>query len=209
MEEKNDYTAINKCLMIIKPDGMQYFGEIIEILNRNKIKILSIKSRQLNKTEVEEVYRDHKGRYFFGPLVDYMTMGKCCVFAIKADFSVIESAKKQIRLFAREFATTLAGRALAVAVNQTKTTELVDVNEYITNFLKEYQRTFDGIHCSDIDSAERELEIFFESSELCEFDFNLERSVEIVSNKVQLAQENQRSLIDKAFENYSPNFFNK
>lgn len=195
-------------LVIIKPDGIGYFDYIIDILKKKDIRILSLKSKRLMKSEVEDVYREHKGRYFFNSLVDYMLMGKCFLLAIRGDYSNIESAKKEIRELAKKQGGLLAVQSLSIAVNSTKISEAADISQFIEKFVNEYSRTFDGIHCSDFDSADREVSLFFDEDDLAEPDFNIEHSTAIVCQKLIAAQEHQKSALTNAAENYRPSFFN-
>lgn len=195
-------------LVIIKPDGIGYFDYIIDILKKKDIRILSLKSKRLMKSEVEDVYREHKGRYFFNSLVDYMLMGKCFLLAVRGHYSNIESAKKEIRELAKKQGGLLAVQSLSIAVNSTKISEAADISQFIEKFVNEYSRTFDGIHCSDFDSADREVSLFFEEDDLAEPDFNIEHSTAIVCQKLIAAQEHQKSALTNAEENYRPSFFN-
>ncbi len=196
-------------LMIVKPDGIRYFHSIIEVLEKNQIKILSIKSKHLIQSEVEDVYQEHRGRYFFNTLVDYMLMGKCFLLAVRANFPVIESAKKEIREIAKKQGAQFAAESLTVAVNSTKISETADIGNFIQKFVNEYVRTFDGIHCSDAESAEREVTLFFDPSELKEPGFNVEHSTAIVCQKLIDSQENQKAVSNSDSDHYKPTFFNK
>lgn len=195
-------------LMIIKPDGIGYFNNIIDILKKKDIRILSLKSKRLVRSEVEDVYREHKGRYFFNSLVDYMLMGKCFLLAVRGEYSNIESAKKEIRELAKKQGGLLAGQSLSVAINSTKISETADISQFIEKFVNEYSRTFDGIHCSDFDSADREVSLFFDEEDLVEPVFNIEHSTAIVCQKLMAAQEHQKSALTNDAENYRPGFFN-
>jgi nucleoside diphosphate kinase len=199
-----------KYLLIIKPDGNKYFNEIFKILYENQVNILSIKCRKLSNEEVENVYKEHKSKYFFGGLLAYMTMDKCYILAVESSRESIHKAKSTIRELARINADQ---QVLPSLLEMLKSIQQIDtlklnVGMFSEKFVCEYLKTFDGIHCSDVESASREVDIFFDEDELKCIDFNLEKSARIVLDKVKTSEAHQKSKNPAESEGQHFNFFN-
>jgi nucleoside-diphosphate kinase len=66
---------MERSLVLIKPDAMQrgLAGEIISRLERRGLKIIAMKMIHLDKALAERHYAVHKGKAFFGELVDFIT----------------------------------------------------------------------------------------------------------------------------------------
>ncbi|HEX4684805.1 MAG TPA: nucleoside-diphosphate kinase [Gemmatimonadaceae bacterium] len=80
--------AGNYTLTIIKPDafGSGKAGKIIAHLEGQGFKVLAARVLHMSKDEAGEFYAVHKGRPFYGELVDFMTSGPCMPMVLeKAD----------------------------------------------------------------------------------------------------------------------------
>ena len=64
-----------RTLFLVKPDAMQrgLTGEIISRLERRGLKIAGLKLVQMSRERAEEHYGEHRGKPFFGGLVDFIT----------------------------------------------------------------------------------------------------------------------------------------
>jgi nucleoside-diphosphate kinase len=82
---------MNKTFAIIKPDAVEarFTGQIIDIIEKNKISILEMKKLTLTRTQAEQFYAIHKERSWFSELVDFMTSGPIVVMVLSCDNAVI------------------------------------------------------------------------------------------------------------------------
>lgn len=210
MKIQKNSEHLGKYLLIIKPDGSKYFNEIVKILAENQVNILSMKCRKLSNEEVENVYKDHKAKYFFSGLLAYMTMDKCHILAVEASKDCINKAKSTIRELARIYSDRQVLPSLLEMLKSIPQEDAVklDVGKFSEKFVSEYLKTFDGIHCSDVESASREVKIFFDADELGCIDFNPQKSAAIVCDKVKMSEIHQKSKHAAEPEGQHFNFFN-
>ena len=68
---------MDRTYVMIKPDGVQrnLMGEIIARFEKRGVKIAALKMLRISRALAEEHYGEHKGKPFFGPLVDFITSG--------------------------------------------------------------------------------------------------------------------------------------
>ncbi len=69
----------NRTLTIIKPDafGAAKAGKIIAHLEQGGFKVVAARVMRLTTAQAGEFYAVHKGRPFYGELVEFMTSGDC------------------------------------------------------------------------------------------------------------------------------------
>jgi len=69
----------NRTLTIIKPDafGAGKAGKIIAHLEQGGFKVVAARVMRLSTAQAGEFYAVHKGRPFYGELVEFMTSGDC------------------------------------------------------------------------------------------------------------------------------------
>ncbi len=79
-----------RTLAIIKPDGIEknLIGEIINKIEKNGFKILTLKMTQLNVESASGFYEEHKGKSFFDGLIKYMTEGACIPMVLEKENAV-------------------------------------------------------------------------------------------------------------------------
>lgn len=137
--------AGNYTLTIIKPDafGGGKAGKIIGHLEGQGFKVLAARVMHLTKDQAGEFYAVHKGRPFYGELVDFMTSGPCMPMVLeKAD----------------------AVGALRTAIGSTDPAEAA---EGTVRKLYAESKGKNAIHASDSDeNATREARFFFAETEL-------------------------------------------
>ena len=137
--------AGNYTLTIIKPDafGSGKAGKIIAHLEGQGFKVLAARVLHMSKDEAGEFYAVHRGRPFYGELVDFMTSGPCMPLVLeKAD----------------------AVAALRTAIGATDPAEAAAGT---VRKLYAESKGRNAIHASDSDeNAERESRFFFASTEL-------------------------------------------
>ncbi|KPJ50264.1 nucleoside diphosphate kinase [candidate division TA06 bacterium DG_26] len=66
-----------RSLLVIKPDGVQrrLIGRIISRLEKEGFDIVEMRMMRLSQKKAESLYRAHKGKDFYLPLVDFVTSG--------------------------------------------------------------------------------------------------------------------------------------
>ncbi|WP_265041873.1 nucleoside-diphosphate kinase [Wolbachia endosymbiont (group B) of Melanostoma mellinum] len=73
--------AIERTLSILKPDAVKnnITGSINSYIEKSGLKIIAQRMMMLTKKQAELFYEIHKGRPFFGELVEFMTSGSVIV----------------------------------------------------------------------------------------------------------------------------------
>jgi nucleoside-diphosphate kinase len=82
--------AVERTLAIVKPDAVArgLVGDILARIHRAGFQIVAIKSLRLTRAEAEGFYAVHKGKGFFGELVDFMSSGKVFVMVLEAENAI-------------------------------------------------------------------------------------------------------------------------
>ena len=82
--------AVERTLAIVKPDAVArgLVGDILARIHRAGFQIVAIKSLRLTRAEAEGFYAVHKGKGFFGELVDFMSSGKVFVMVLEAEDAI-------------------------------------------------------------------------------------------------------------------------
>jgi nucleoside-diphosphate kinase len=140
--------VVERTLVLVKPDGVKrgLAGEIIGRLERKGLRIVGMKFVRLTPEHAARHYAEHQGKPFYPGLVQHITSGPLVALAVEG-----RSAIAVVRLLtgATNPQTAAPGTIrgdLAIAV------------------------TPNLIHASDAPaSAERELALYFEPSELHEY----------------------------------------
>ena len=67
----------DRTLMIIKPDAVSHnhVGEILKRVEENGFRIVELQMMKLTRAQAAEFYAIHKGKPFYGGLMDFMTSG--------------------------------------------------------------------------------------------------------------------------------------
>lgn len=136
--------AVETTFSIIKPNAVKknVIGSIIQIFEKNGLKISAMKIAKLERAKCEEFYAEHKARPFFGELVDFMTSGPVVLMALKGENAVLRN---------REIMGATDPKKAAPGTLRALYGDSMGEN---------------AVHGSDsADSAARELKIFFEQKE--------------------------------------------
>jgi nucleoside-diphosphate kinase len=137
--------AGNFTLTIIKPDafGSGKAGKIMAHLEGQGFKVVAARVMHMSQAQAGEFYAVHKGRPFYGELVEFMTSGPCMPMVLeKAD----------------------AVAALRTAIGATDPAEAA---EGTVRKLYAESKGRNAIHASDSDeNAQRESRFFFSDTEL-------------------------------------------
>ncbi len=135
---------MERTFAMIKPDGVQrgLIGQIITRIERRGLRLEALKMIRLDKDTAAEHYKEHVGKGFYDSLLDYITSGPVVVMAIYGDSSV-----SMIR--------DIVGKTdpKKAAPGTIRADFGIDISRNI-------------IHAADSpESAERELNIYFDGSE--------------------------------------------
>ncbi len=137
--------AYEKTFSIIKPNAMKKncIGDIVSMFEANGLKIAAAKLVVISKSKCEEFYGEHKARPFFGELVSFMTSGPVMLMCLAGENAVAKN---------REIMGATDPKKAAPGTIRFKFGDSVGEN---------------AAHGSDsVASADRELALFFEKSEL-------------------------------------------
>jgi len=138
--------AMEKTFSIIKPNAMKKnaIGDIVSMFEANGLRIAAAKITVLSKGKAEEFYAEHKARPFFGELVSFMTSGPVMLMCLAGENAVAKN---------REIMGATDPKKATVGTVRAKFGDNMGEN---------------AVHGSDSpQSAERELSLFFEKSEIC------------------------------------------
>ncbi len=82
--------ALNYTFSIIKPDAFNAgkAGKIIAHLEAQGFTLKAARVMQLTKKQAEEFYAVHRGRPFYGELVEFMSSAPCMPFILQKDNAV-------------------------------------------------------------------------------------------------------------------------
>lgn len=137
--------ATEQTFSIIKPNAMKKnaIGAIIKTFEDNGLKIGAAKLVQLDKAKCEEFYAEHKERPFFGELVEFMTSGPVMLMCLSGENAIAKN------------------REIMGATNPAEAAEGTIRKQWGDSVGE------NAVHGSDSPaSAERELSLFFEKTEL-------------------------------------------
>ncbi len=137
---------MEKTFSIIKPNAIKKnaIGDIISMFEANGLTIAAAKLTVLTKAKAEEFYAEHKERPFFGELVDFMTSGPVMLMCLAGENAIAKN---------REIMGATDPKKANSGTIRSKFGDNVGEN---------------AVHGSDSpQSAERELSLFFEKSEIC------------------------------------------
>jgi len=144
---------LEQTYIMIKPDGVQrnLIGEIVTRIEKKGYKIAAMKMIRISKETAEIHYGEHKGKPFFSGLVDFITSGPVVAMVIEGDDAV-------------------AGmRKMMGATNPLNADFGTIRGDYGVNVGRNI------IHGSDsLESAKREIGIFFKNEEICSYERNLD-----------------------------------
>jgi nucleoside-diphosphate kinase len=136
---------MERTFIAIKPDGVQrgHIGEIVARFEKKGFKLQGLKLMQVTREMAENHYGEHKEKPFFSGLVNFITSGPI-VAMVWEGLNVVDSARKMM-------GATNPKDALPGTIRGDFS---VDLGRNV-------------IHGSDsVDSAEREINIFFAQNEL-------------------------------------------
>jgi len=134
-----------RTLVIIKPDAFskKIVGRVITTFEEKGFKIVACKMVLLTREKAEEFYKEHKGRDFYEPLINFMSSNPCLVMVMEG-----EKATQKIR--------DIAGN-----------TDPQRAEEGTLRRLYAQDNRHNILHAADsAKSAEREVRFFFSENEI-------------------------------------------
>jgi len=145
---------VEQTLVLIKPDGVQrgLIGPIITRLERRGLRLVALKLMQISKEFASRHYAIHQGKPFYEPLLEYVTSGPVAVMVWEAPnaISIVRKTLGATRPAEAEPGTIRGDFGLEVGRNI--------------------------VHGSDgPESAAFEIDLFFEKSELVNWQRSLDR----------------------------------
>ncbi|WP_261129132.1 nucleoside-diphosphate kinase [Bacillus sp. Marseille-Q3570] len=147
---------MEKTFLMVKPDGVQrnLIGEIVNRFERKGFKLAGAKLMQISDELAQNHYGEHKERPFFGELVDFITSGPVFAMVWEGE-NVIATARNMMgKTNPSDAAPGTIRGDYAVQVGQ------------------------NIIHGSDSpESAEREINLFFNEAELVNYDKSIAKWV--------------------------------
>lgn len=136
---------MERTLSIIKPDAVKrnLTGKINAMFEENELKIIAQKMIILTKQQAEDFYREHKGKPFYEPLIDFIISGPIIVQILEGSDAIQKNR-------------TIMGKT-----NYLEAAEGTIRKLFATNIRD------NCVHGSDsIESAEREIDFFFSKLEI-------------------------------------------
>lgn len=139
---------MEKSFVMMKPDAVQrrIMGKILTRFEEKGLQIVASKLLQIDESLAKEHYGEHSEKPFFNDLVSYITSSP--------SFAMVIEGEDAISLI----------RKIVGATNPKD----ADLGTIRGNFAMNMGRNI--IHASDApDSAEREIALFFDKNEICEY----------------------------------------
>ena len=134
-----------RTLVFLKPEAVMrgLMGEIISRIERKGLTIAAMKLLQPTRKQAEKIYKVHKGKNFYEPLIDHVTSGPILAMVIEGPnaISVLRNMIGKTNPIEAQLGTIRGDLALNVQKNV--------------------------IHASDsLENAKKEIEIFFRPDEI-------------------------------------------
>ncbi len=137
--------SLERTFSIIKPNSVEsnQIGGIIDRFEKNGLRVAGAKLVHLSKEKAEGFYAEHKGRGFFGELIEFMTRSPVLLMCLEGENAVLKNREIM--------GATDPSKAAAGTIRK--------------DFAKSIGEN--SVHGSDsAESAKRELLYFFEPNEL-------------------------------------------
>lgn len=81
---------MEKSLVLIKPDAVErnLIGEIIDIYEKQDLKVINMRFEKVSKERAIEHYKEHEGRDYFEPLIDYIRRSPLVALVLEGDNAI-------------------------------------------------------------------------------------------------------------------------
>ncbi|MGC9383953.1 MAG: nucleoside-diphosphate kinase [Kosmotogaceae bacterium] len=144
---------MERTFVYLKPNTIkrQLIGKVLSRFEKRGLKIVAMKMTHMTDGQAEELYREHKGLDFYEPLLKFVTSGPVVVMVLEGP--------RAVELVRHTIGKTDPMEAESGSIR----------GDYGVTVRKNI------VHASDsIESAEREISIFFEENELCTYSIRLD-----------------------------------
>jgi len=145
---------VERSLVLIKPDAIQrgLSGEIISRLEKKGLKIVAMKMLHMDKDLAQRHYAVHKGKAFFEDLVSFITSSPV--------IAIVFQGRNAVEMIRRMMGDTDPAKAQSGTIRGDLS---IDIGHNL-------------IHGSDsVESASKEIELFFSKEEIFSYDRELDR----------------------------------
>jgi nucleoside-diphosphate kinase len=139
---------MQKTLVIIKPDAVQrrLIGKIISRFEEKGLEIIGLKTTVISEELARKNYSVHEGKEFFEKLIKYMTAGPVVIMVLRGKNAIGVTRMLMGSTFGHEAAPGTIRGDYAIS------------------------KRFNLLHGSDsVESAEREIAIFFKDNDIMEY----------------------------------------
>jgi len=140
-------------LIILKPDAVQrgLIGRIIARFEDKGMHVIGLKMMRIDRSLAETHYESHKGKPFYEGLVDFMTSSPVVVMALRGNGAI-----------------GICRKMMGATFGSNAEPGTIRGDFGVSN-------SFNLVHGSDSpEAAKRELELFFEKSEIDHWDWTIE-----------------------------------
>ncbi len=133
---------------MVKPDAVQrgLIGNIITKMEEKGLRLIALKMIQIDEDTASEHYAEHEGKDFYEPLLEYITSGPVVALALKGNSAI-------------SIVRTLVGKTdpKEASPGTIRGDHGIDIGRNV-------------VHAADSkESAERELDIFFDDNEYLDY----------------------------------------
>ncbi|NLZ34339.1 MAG: nucleoside-diphosphate kinase [Clostridiales bacterium] len=86
---------MERSLVLIKPDAVErnLVGKIINMYEENGLKVVKLKMETISRSFAAKHYKDHIGKSFYEPLIEFITKGPLCAMVLEGE-NAIERIRK-------------------------------------------------------------------------------------------------------------------
>ena len=83
--------AIETTLVLVKPDGVRrgLCGEIVSRFERRGYELRGARLLKVSRSLAQQHYAEHKGKPFFGELVEFITSGPVLALAVRGEDAIL------------------------------------------------------------------------------------------------------------------------
>jgi|SRR5579883_1025052 len=82
--------AVERTLVLVKPDGVRrgLAGEVVSRFERRGFRLRGARLLKISRATAQKHYAEHKGKPFFGELVDFITSGPVLALAVEGESAI-------------------------------------------------------------------------------------------------------------------------
>ncbi len=81
---------MEKTLVMIKPNGTRrnIVGKVISRFESSRLKVVRLEMKTFTRDEAAEFYKEHKGKYYFDPLLDFIVSGPIVAIVLEGENAI-------------------------------------------------------------------------------------------------------------------------